>query len=152
MYGLDTLIFRITNSFGPREQHIPNKNAINFLIYKAFQNEEITIYDEGNFFRDIIYVSDVVSGIKTIMEKGKSGNLYWISSGIQTWFYELGNWLNKITASPVKYIESPQYAKKVDVGNFVVDNSKLKSLGWEIKTPIYDGIKNTLDYFKSQNT
>ena len=151
MYGLDTLIFRITNSFGPREQYIPNKNAINFLIYKAFQNEEITIYDKGNFFRDIIYVSDVVSGIKTIMEKGKSGNLYWISSGIQTWFYELGNWLNKITSSPVKYIESPQYAKKVDVGNFVVDNTKLKSLGWEIKTPIYDGIKNTLDYFKSQN-
>ena len=59
MYGIDTLIFRITNSFGPREQHIPNKNAINFLIYKAFKGEEITIYDEGNFFRDIIYVSDV---------------------------------------------------------------------------------------------
>ena len=126
-------------------------DAINFLIYKAFQNKEITIYDEGNFFRDIIYVSDVVSGIKTIMEKGKSGNLYWISSATKTWFYELGNWLNNITASPVKYIESPQYTKKVDVGNFVVDNTKLKSLGWEIKTSINEGIKNTLDYFKSQN-
>ena len=151
MYNIDTLIFRITNSFGPREKHVPNKNAINFLIYKAFKNEEITIYDEGNFFRDIIYVSDVVSGIKIIMEKGKSGNLYWISSATKTWFYELGNWLNNITDSPVKYIESPQYAKKVDVGNFVVDNTKLKSLGWEIKTSINDGIKNTLDYFKSQN-
>ena len=64
-------------------------NAINFLIYKAFQNEEITIYDKGNFFRDIIYVSDVVSGIKIIMEKGKSGNIYWISSATKTWFYEL---------------------------------------------------------------
>ncbi len=151
MYGVDTLIFRITNSFGPREQHIPNKNAINFLIYKAFKGEEITIYDEGNFFRDIIYVSDVVSAIKTVMHKGKSGNLYWISSANKTWFYDLGSWLKEITNTEVKYIESTQYAKKTDVGNFLVDNSKLKSLGWSIETPIKEGIIKTLEYFKSQN-
>ena len=151
MYGIDTLIFRITNSFGPREQYIPNKNAINFLIYKAFKGEEITIYDEGNFFRDIIYVSDVVSAIKTIMQKGKSGNLYWISSANKTWFYDLGSWLKEITNTEVKYIESTQYAKKTDVGNFLVDNSKMKSLGWSIETPIKEGIIKTLEYFKSQN-
>ena len=151
MYGVDTVIFRITNSFGPREQHIPNKNAINFLIYKAFKGEEITIYDEGNFFRDIIYVSDVVSAIKTIMQKGKSGNLYWISSADKTWFYDLGNWLKDITHTKVKYIESTQYAKKTDVGNFLADNSKMKSLGWNIETPIKEGIIKTLEYFKSQN-
>ncbi len=151
VYGIDALVFRITNSFGPREQYVPNKNAINFLIYKAFKGEEITIFDEGNFFRDVIYVSDVVSAIKTIMQKGQSGNIYWISSGKQTWFYELGDWLKEFTNSQVKYIESPQYTKKVDVGNFLVDNSKLKSLGWEIKTPVSDGIKKTLEFFKSQN-
>jgi len=151
MYGIDTLIFRITNSFGPREQYIPNKNAINFLIYKAFKGEEITIYNDGNFFRDIIYVSDVVSAIKTIMQKGKAGNLYWISSANKTWFYDLGSWLKEITTTEVKYIESTQYAKKTDVGNFLVDNSKMKSLGWSIKTPIKEGIIKTLEYFKSQN-
>src|SRR3990167_5933490 len=31
VYGLDTVIFRITNSFGPREQFVANKNAINYL-------------------------------------------------------------------------------------------------------------------------
>ncbi len=151
VYGIDALVFRITNSFGPREQHVSNKNAINFLIYKAFKGEEITIFDKGNFFRDIIYVSDVVSAIKTIMQKGQSGNLYWISSGRKTWFYELGNWLQDLTSSQVKYIESPQYTKKVDVGNFLVDNSKLKSLGWDVKTPIKEGISKTLEYFTSHN-
>jgi len=151
MYGVDTLVFRITNSFGPREQVVANKNAINFLIYKAFRGEEITIYDEGNFFRDVIYVSDVISAIKTIMQKGKSGNIYWISSATKTWFSDLGNWLKEITNTKVTYIESPSYAKKVDVGNFLVDNSKLKSLGWSIKTPVKEGIIDTLNYFKSQN-
>ena len=150
VYGLDTLIFRVTNSFGPREQYITNKNAINFLIYKAFKGEEITIFDKGNFFRDVIYISDVISGIKTIMQKGKCGNLYWISSAEKTWFYELGDWLTELTKSKVKYVESPQYTKKVDVGNFLVDNSKLKSLGWNIETTVKDGIKKTLEYLKSQ--
>ncbi len=40
VYDLDTIIFRITNSFGPREQTISNKNAINYLIYRAFNGEQ----------------------------------------------------------------------------------------------------------------
>ena len=151
VYGLDTIIFRITNSFGPREKYVSNKNAINFLIYQAFKGKEITIFDKGNFFRDIIYISDVVSGVKTILQKGEPGNLYWISSGNKTWFYELGNWLNELTNANIKYVETPYYTKKVDVGNFLVDNSKLKSLGWNVKISVKEGIQKTLEYFKSHS-
>lgn len=149
VYGLDTLIFRITNSFGPREQIVPYKNAINYLIYQAVKGKGITIFNKGNFFRDLIYISDVVSGIITIMKKGKSGNLYWISSYKKTWFHKLGKWLEVLTNTKIKYVKTPIYTKKVDVGNFVVDNSKLKSLGWKPKTSIKEGIEKTLQYFKS---
>jgi len=151
VYGLDTLIFRITNSFGPREQTIPNKNAVNFLIFQAFKGENVTIFEKGKFFRDLIYIDDVISGIKTIMIKGKPGNLYWISSNKKTWFYQLGKWLSDFSDSKVKFIETPKYTKKVDVGNFVVDNSKLRSLGWSPKISVKEGIVKTLDYFKKQN-
>ena len=147
VYGLDTNIFRITNSFGPREQIIPQKNAVNYLIHAAFKGQNVTIYNKGKFFRDLIYISDVVSGIRTIIKKGKPGELYWISSGQKTWFYKLGNILEKLTNTPIQYVESPVYTKKVDVGNFVVDNSKLKSLGWTPKISLVDGIKKTLNYF-----
>jgi len=151
VYGIDTVIFRITNSFGPREQIIPSKNAVNFLIHKAFKKEPIPIFDKGNFFKDLVYVSDVISAIKNIMEKGKSGELYWISSGNKTWFYDLGTWLEELTCTKVQYVESPQYTKKTDVGNFVVDNSKLRSLGWNIRVPVKEGIKKTLEYFATLN-
>jgi len=149
VYGLDTLIFRITNSFGPREQIVPYKNAVNYLIHQAFNGEDITIFNKGLFFRDLIYISDVISGIITIMKKGKSGNLYWISSYKKTWFHQLGKWLEELTNTKVMYVNTPSYTKKVDVGNFVVDNFKLKSLGWKPKTPIKDGIKKTLEFFES---
>ena len=149
VHGLDTVIFRITNSFGPREQYLTTKNAINHLIYKAFKGMEITIYNNGKFFRDLIYVDDVISAIKSIMLKGQSGNLYWISSNNKTWFYQLGEILEKLTDTPVVYIDPPQYTKQVDVGNFLVDNSKLCSLGWKPSIPLQNGIKKTLDYFQS---
>jgi len=151
VYGLNTNIFRITNSFGPREQIIPNKNAINYLIYKGFKGENITIYNNGKFFRDLIYISDVVSAINKIMTKGKQGELYWISSSKKTWFYEIGNTLEKLTNAKTKYVKPPKYTKKVDVGNFVVSNSKMRSLGWKPKISVKDGIEKTLKYFKDNN-
>ena len=150
VYGIDTISFRITNSFGPREQIVAKKNAINFLIHQAYRGKKITIFNEGKFFRDLIYISDVVSAIKIIMKKGKSGNLYWISSNKKTWFYKLGNMLEKLTNAKTKFVETPRYTKKVDVGNFVVDNSKLRSLGWKPKISIEEGIKKTLKYFKDE--
>ena len=149
VYGINTMVFRVTNSFGPREQIIPSKNAINYLIHNAFKGNTVTLFNRGKFFRDLIYVSDVVSGIKTIMNKGKSGELYWISSGKKIWFYELANLLGKLTNCKVKFVTTPRYAKKTDVGNFVVDNSKLRKLGWAPKTSVEIGIKKTLEFFES---
>jgi nucleoside-diphosphate-sugar epimerase len=127
---------------------ISTKNAVNFLIHEAFLGNTITIFNKGKFFRDLIYISDVISGIKTIMHKGKSGELYWISSSKKIWFYELGKLLEKLTNAKVKFVKVPNYTKKVDVGNFVVSNSKLRSLGWKSKVNLNQGIKETLESFK----
>ena len=151
VYGLDTCVFRITNSFGPREQFLTTKNALNYLIYKAYKGEEVTIFNKGKFFRDIIFVYDVITALEKIMIKGKPGNLYWISSGIKTWFYEIGEFLEKEIQAKVTYIEPPTYTKKVDVGNFLVDNSKLKALGWKPEISVVQGIRKTLDYFSTKN-
>jgi len=148
VYGLDTSIFRITNSFGPREQIIPKKNAVNYLINRAFNNEKITIFNKGKFYRDLIYISDVVDGINKIISKGKPGELYWISSFKKTWFYELGNLLEKLTKAKIEYVKTPSYTKKTDVGNFIVNNKKLSNLGWKPKISVESGIKKTLQFFE----
>ena len=151
VYGINTNIFRITNSYGPREQIIPNKNAVNFLIHQAFKNKKINIYNNGKFFRDLIYVDDVIDGINIILKKGKPGELYWISSGKKLWFKKLAILLQKFTNCEINYPLTPKYTKKVDVGNFVVDNSKLKKLGWKPKISIEQGIKETISFFDIGN-
>ena len=52
--------------------------------------------------------------------------------GVKNWQYEL---------------RATEYNKKVDVGNFLVDNSKLKLLGWNPKISIEDGISKTIESF-----
>ena len=58
--------------------------------------------------------------------------------------------MEKNTKAHIKFTLTPKYTKKVDVGNFVVDNSKLQKLGWIPKVSVENGIKKTLDYFESQ--
>ena len=98
----------------------------------------------------MIYIDDVISGLDTIMNKGKKGNLYWISSNKKTWFSEIGSILEEKTNGTVLYGEATEYNNKVDVGNFLVDNSKLKSLGWNTSLSVKDGILKTLEYFSKK--
>lgn len=150
VYGLDTVIMRLTNTFGAKEQHDNKKKAaLNYLVYKAYNGEDITIYDGGEFFRDYIYVSDVVSAAIVIMEKGVAGECYFVGTGVKTWFHDIGKWLEEMTPGKVIYIDAPDYHKRIDVGSIVVDNRKIKSLGWDWTVSVKEGIKKILDYYKS---
>jgi nucleoside-diphosphate-sugar epimerase len=118
------------------------------LLYKGFKGENVPIYDEGKFYRDYIYVSDIVSAAKAVMEKGKSGELYFIGTNTPTWFYEIGKWIEELTPGKVVYVKSPDYHKRVDVGNIIIDNAKTKQLGWNWKVSVKDGLKKTLEYYR----
>jgi UDP-glucose 4-epimerase len=152
VYGIDTNVFRITNCYGPREQFLtPEKNAINYLIHQAYLGKEFSIFNQGNFLRDFIYIDDVIQGILQIMNNGQSGNLYWLGSGVKTWFYEFAETLSEISKTNFNFVDSPNYTKKVDVGDIFIDNSKLRKLDWQPKVSLKEGIKHTLDYFKQNN-
>ncbi len=150
VYGIKTNVFRITNSFGPREQVTPKKNAVNFLIHQASTGKKISIYNKGEFFRDLIFIDDVIDGIMAILKNGKSGELYWISSGKKTWFKKFAKVLQDTSNCEIEFPPTPNYTKKVDVGNFVVDNRKLRSLGWKINVSVEEGISRTIKYFRDK--
>ena len=152
VYDMDTLIMRLTNTFGIKEQHDnPRKAALNNLIYKGYKGQTIPIYDKGKFFRDYIYVSDVVSAAEAIMEKGRVGECYFVGAGVKTWFYEIGKWLEELTPGKVVYVESPEFHKRINVGNIVIDNTKIKSLGWNWKVSVKEGIQKVLEYYREIN-
>ena len=149
VYDLDTVVMRLTNTFGIREQYDnPRKAGLNYLLYRGFKGQIIPIYSEGQMFRDYIYVSDVVSAAEAIMEKGKAGGCYFVGTGAKTWFYEIGKWIEELTPGKVVYVEPPDFHKRIDIGNIVIDNSKIKSLGWDWKVTVKEGLERTLEYYQ----
>lgn len=149
VYGLDTVIMRLTNTFGIREQHDnPKKAALNYLLYQGYKGQDIPIYEAGQVFKDYIYISDAISAAKTIMEKGKAGELYFVGTGVKTWFYDIGRWIEELTPGKVVYVEPPDFHQRIDIGNIVVDNRKLLKLGWTWKVSVREGLERTLKYYK----
>jgi len=149
VYDIDTLVMRLTNTFGIKEQYDnPRKAALNYLIYKGYKGQPITIYDKGKFFRDYIYVSDVVCAAETIIEEGKAGECYFVGTGVKTWFYEIGQWIEELTNGKIVYVKSPDFHNRINVGNIIIDNTKIRSLGWNWKVSVKEGIRKTLEYYK----
>lgn len=149
VYDLDTVVMRLSNTFGIREQYDNARKAgLNYLLYRGFKGQTIPIYSEGKIFRDYIYVSDVVSAAEVIMERGKAGECYFVGTGVKTWFYDIGKWIEELTDGKVVYVEPPDFHKRIDVGNIVVDNTKIKSLGWDWKVTVKGGLERTLEYYR----
>lgn len=149
VYDLDTTVMRLTNTFGIKEQYDnPRKAALNYLLYRGFKGKTVPIYSEGRFFKDYIYISDVISAAEAIMEEGKAGECYFVGTGIKTWFYDIGKWIEGLTNAKIVYVKPPDYHKRIDVGDIVVDNSKIKSLGWDWKITVKEGLRKTLEYYQ----
>ena len=72
-YGLDTLITRCGNNYGPRQ--FPEK-FLPLILSNALRDEPIPVYGDGRNIRDWIYVEDHCRAILLLMEKGGAGQSY----------------------------------------------------------------------------
>src|SRR5882672_11977244 len=72
-FGLDTVITRCGNNYGPRQ--FPEK-FLPLLLANAFQDHPIPVYGDGLNVRDWIYVEDHCRAILKVLEKGRPGMIY----------------------------------------------------------------------------
>jgi dTDP-glucose 4,6-dehydratase len=72
-FGLDTIITRCGNNYGPRQ--FPEK-FLPLLLSNAINDQSIPLYGDGRNVRDWIYVDDHCRAILLALEKGKSGAIF----------------------------------------------------------------------------
>jgi dTDP-glucose 4,6-dehydratase len=145
-HGLETRIVRIFNTYGPR-MRLNDGRVIPAFIGQALRGEDLTIFGDGMQTRSFCFVSDQVDGIYKLLLSDYSlpvniGNPHEIT--IKDFADEIIS-LTK-TAQRVTYKELPQN----DPLQRQPDISLAKDiLGWEPKVDRSEGMKRTLDYFKS---
>jgi nucleoside-diphosphate-sugar epimerase len=82
-FNIKYKIIRLGNVLGNSDGKISKKkNALQFLISEIKENKDINLYNNGNFYRDFIHVSDVAKGIKYVMERGNFNEIYNLGCGI----------------------------------------------------------------------
>ena len=96
--------------------------------------------------RSYCYVADVISGILTILLKGKNNEAYNIAStkgNVQLKDY--ASTLANIAGVQIKFEELSELEKQggSTVLNSTLDSSKLESLNWESKFSFKEGIEHT---------
>src|SRR5437763_5496925 len=72
-FGLDTVITRCGNNYGPRQ--FPEK-FLPLALSNATKDEPIPVYGDGRNVRDWIYVDDHCRGILCVLLQGKAGEVY----------------------------------------------------------------------------
>ncbi len=154
VFGLNVVIARFTNVFGDYEQGSNKKKAgFNYMINQAVIGEELHLYNNGDFFRDYIYVDDVVSACMIIMDKGETDKIYYVGRGEFVKFKVLIDIIkNNIPSLKVKAIMPPDFHKQVGIIDFVCDNSELIKLGWRPQVSLEEGIKKTIEFYQSRKT
>jgi nucleoside-diphosphate-sugar epimerase len=129
-------VIRLCNVLGIGDENISNKkNVLTWMINKLKNNELIELYENGETSRDIMHVKDVCNAINLICTKGKTNEIYNVGSGKPI---SMGEFINlaryKLNSkSEIKYVNTPITQSKVVNKHFWMDNSKLKSLGFEIE-------------------
>ncbi len=148
-YGLNTLIIRPFNTFGPRQSI---RALIPWIIYQATNSDTIRL---GNITpkRDFTYVKDTVKAFILALNKDTSGgDEINIGNGVSFSVGEIVEIVGKVLSKKLRIVQDPTLLRneRVEVYNLIADNSKAKRiLGWKPTWRLEDGIMKTYEYVKN---
>ena len=145
-YEVDGVIARLCSIYGPTMGKNDSKAHAQF-IRNGLQGKNIVLKSRGLQKRTYCYLMDTISGIFTILLKGESGEAYNIANeeSVIT-IADLARIVASVCGTSVVYeapdaIEQKGYSRPQ---NCILDNAKLRSLGWESQYSLEEGIKATI--------
>ena len=146
--SLRSRLLRIFNTYGPRMHQADGRVVSNFIV-QALRAEPITLYGDGSQSRSFCYVDDLIDGLIRLMESDASitgpinlGNPdeFTMRELAEKVLAQTGS-VSTITTNPLPQDDPKQ--RQPDI-------SRAKDyLGWAPKVSLADGLKPTVEYFKS---
>ncbi|MBL7928522.1 MAG: SDR family oxidoreductase [Bacteroidia bacterium] len=145
-HKLDTRIVRIFNTYGPR-MRLNDGRALPAFIGQALRGEDLTVFGDGSQTRSFCYVDDLIEGIYRLQFAS-----YYLPVNIgnpqEVSIKEFAEEIIALTGTKHKIVYHP--LPKDDPKQRRPDISKAKAiLNWEPQVSRKEGLKKTLDYFKT---
>jgi UDP-glucose 4-epimerase len=150
-YGLETVVIRPFNTYGPRSHHEGDAGElIPKSIIRAFNNEPLLLFGNGEQTRDFTYVEDSAAGLMLAAETPNIvGQTFNLGSKFEITIREVAEAIKRKTGSrsKIEYLSD----RPGDVLRLYADNAAYKSLtDWTPTTPFEEGLEKTIQWFQEQ--
>jgi dTDP-glucose 4,6-dehydratase len=143
-YGMDVVITRGSNTFGPRQY--PEK-LIPLFVTNALDGLELPVYGDGRQVRDWIHADDHCAGIWTALEHGDSGAVYNVGGGSELPNIAITERIVALTGcdpAAVRHVtDRPGHDRR-----YSLDTGRLRALGWEPRRPFEDALAETVSWYR----
>lgn len=147
-HGTAIKVARIFNTYGPRMHPNDGRVVSNFIV-QAIQGEDITIYGDGSQTRSFCYVDDLIEGFIRLMNSADdvTGPINLGNPGEFT-IRELAEKIIALTGTKSKLIMKPLPQDDPKQRQPDITLAK-KHLDWQPSVKLDDGLKKTIEYFKT---
>lgn len=149
-FSMEAVILRYFNVFGPRQDPQSEYSAvIPRFVSMILSGKQPIIYGDGEQSRDFVFVGDVArANLLAATTPGVSGGTFNIGRGERTSLLELLTKLSDILGKQIDPIHEP--ARVGDIRDSLADINQARSaLGFEPQVSIYDGLAQSVDYYRS---
>ena len=145
---VDIRVVRIFNTYGPRMHPNDGRVVSNFIV-QALKGEYMTVYGDGQQTRSFCYVDDLLEGFVRLMEQTDTVGPVNLGNPGEFTMLELAEQVLKLTKSKSKIVHKALPADDPKQRRPDITLAK-KYLKWEPKVPLAQGLKLTIDYFKTK--
>ncbi|MEK6726485.1 MAG: UDP-glucuronic acid decarboxylase family protein [Deltaproteobacteria bacterium] len=146
--NVEIRILRIFNTYGPRMALNDGRVVSNFIV-QALKGEDITVYGKGDQTRSFCYVSDLVDGLIRMMNQPDFIGPVNIGNPHEHTILEFAEKIIAMTDSKsrVSFKPLPQDDPKQRQPDITLAQEKL---GWNPRVSIDEGLRLTIEYFKTK--
>lgn len=145
--GLEYTALRYSNVYGPRQDPFGEAGVVAIFTQKLLKGEQPIINGNGMQTRDYVFVEDVVEANMAVIH-GQVNDTFNVGTGKETSVNQLYRYLLDITGAKVKEIHGPE--KKGEQIRSSLDAQKIhKTLDWEPRVQLPEGLMKTVDYFRN---
>ncbi len=145
-YGMDYIIIRPSTVYGGFWD-LSNR-LVHIYINAALKNEELKIFgDPETKTLDFTYLDDFIDGTMLAINHPEWNKEYNISGGEELKVQELAEYIKELTQSESNIKAYPQETAQPQ--KVRLDLSEIKKLGYNPKIKIHEGIRRTVDWYKT---
>lgn len=144
--GPRMLVVRPTNCFGPW-QH-PEK-AIARWTTRALSGRDLPVWGDGRYVRDWMFVDDVCDAVEALIEKRPSAGAYNVGPGGEPIpNLVIAREIARLAGRDDDAVYLTAYDRPSHDRRYSVDSSKMRSLGWEPRHGVTEGLAATVEWYR----